>query len=49
MKNGLRSDEWFARRDEVGLRHRSVLATLGFDPQQVADKPLIGICNPVSE
>ena len=49
MKRALRSDEWFARRDEVGLRHRSVLATLGFDPQQVAGKPLIGICNPVSE
>jgi len=45
----LRSDEWFARRDEVGLRHRSVLATLGFDPQYVAGKPLIGICNPASE
>src|SRR6516162_5926811 len=49
MKRALRSDQWFARRDEVGLRHRSVLATLGFDPQQVAGKPLIGICNPVSE
>jgi dihydroxy-acid dehydratase len=45
----LRSDEWFARRDEVGIRHRSVLATLGFDPQLVAGRPLIGICNPASE
>ena len=45
----LRSDEWFARRDEVGLRHRSVLATLGFDPQYAVGKPVIGICNPASE
>lgn len=45
----LRSDGWFVRNDEVGLRHRSVLATLGFDPQQAAGKPVIGICNPASE
>jgi len=45
----LRSDEWFARQDEVGVRHRSVLATLGFDPQFIAGKPVIGICNPASE
>ena len=45
----LRSAEWFARRDEIGVRHRSVLATLGFDPQHVAGKPVIGICNPASE
>ena len=45
----LRSDEWFARQDEVGVRHRSVLATLGFDPQSIAGKPVIGICNPASE
>ncbi len=45
----LRSDEWFDRQDEVGLRSRSVLATFGFDPQRVAGKPVIGICNPASE
>lgn len=45
----LRSDEWFLRKDEVGLRHRSVLSTLGFDPQSAAGKPIIGICNPASE
>src|SRR6185295_1857364 len=45
----LRSDEWFERRDEVGIRHRSVLATLGFDPKFAAGKPIIGICNPSSE
>ena len=45
----LRSDEWFERRDEVGVRHRSALATLGLDPQSVAGRPIIGICNPSSE
>ncbi len=45
----LRSDQWFARHDEVGLRHRSVLSTMGFDPQSVAGRPIIGICNPASD
>ena len=45
----LRSGEWFERRDEVGVRHRSALSTLGFDPQFAAGKPIIGICNPSSE
>lgn len=45
----LRSDEWFVRNDEVGLRHRSVLATLGFDTKLAAGRPVIGICNPASE
>lgn len=45
----LRSDEWFFRKDEVGIRHRSVLTTLGFDPRAAAGKPIIGICNPASE
>jgi dihydroxy-acid dehydratase len=45
----LRSAEWFDRLDEVGLRHRSILATLGLDPQSAAGKPIIGICNPSSE
>lgn len=48
-RNKLRSDEWFDRRDEVGIRHRSALATLGLDPQYAAGRPIIGICNPVSE
>jgi L-arabonate dehydrase len=48
-RNKLRSDEWFDRRDEVGIRHRSALATLGLDPQFAAGRPIIGICNPVSE
>jgi L-arabonate dehydrase len=45
----LRSGEWFDRLDEVGLRHRSILATLGLDPKYAAGKPIIGICNPASE
>jgi dihydroxy-acid dehydratase len=45
----LRSDEWFSRGDEVGIRHRSALATLGVDQQYAAGRPIIGICNPVSE
>jgi dihydroxy-acid dehydratase len=45
----LRSDEWFKRHDEVGIRHRSALASIGADPQFVVGKPIIGICNPVSE
>ncbi len=45
----LRSDEWFERKDEVGIRHRSALATLGVDPQFVAGRPIIGVCNPWSE
>lgn len=48
-RTALRSDEWFFRNDEVGIRHRSVLTTLGFDPRAVAGKPIIGICNPASE
>jgi len=48
-RNKLRSDEWFDRGDEVGIRHRSALATLGVDPQFAAGRPIIGICNPVSE
>ena len=45
----LRSNEWFERQDEVGIRHRSILVTLGMDPQYVTGKPVIGICNPTSE
>ncbi len=45
----LRSDEWFKRGDEVGIRHRSALATLGLDAQYAAGRPIIGICNPISE
>src|SRR5690349_16560153 len=45
----LRSGRWFDRGDEMGLRHRAVLATLGYDPQEIVGKPIIGICNPTSD
>jgi dihydroxy-acid dehydratase len=45
----LRSSQWFARTDEMGLRHRAVLGTIGFDVQAIAGKPIIGICNPASD
>ncbi|MFN8456180.1 MAG: dihydroxy-acid dehydratase [Anaerolineae bacterium] len=48
-KAKLRSDEWFARSDEMGLRHRAALGTLGYDLNRIAGRPIIGICNPVSE
>lgn len=45
----LRSDKWFSRADEMGLRHRAALGTLGYDIKDIVGKPIIGICNPVSE
>lgn len=45
----LRSAEWFSRSDEMGLRHRAVLGTIGYDMDRIAGRPIIGICNPVSE
>ncbi len=55
MNNGelrsgeLRSSQWFARTDEMGLRHRAVLGTVGIDVHEIAGKPIIGICNPASD
>jgi dihydroxy-acid dehydratase len=45
----LRSARWFDRDDEMGLRHRAVLGAIGYDVSQIVGKPIIGICNPVSE
>jgi dihydroxy-acid dehydratase len=45
----LRSADWFSRPDEMGLRHRAVLGTIGYDMDRIAGRPIIGICNPVSE
>ena len=45
----LRSDRWFGRNDELGLRHRSALGTIGFDMSRISGRPVIGICNPRSE
>ena len=48
-KSKLRSDRWFDRKDETGSRNRSVLGTLGFDLERIAGRPVIGICNPMSD
>lgn len=45
----LRSAEWFARNDEMGLRHRAVLGAIGYDMDRIAGRPVIGICNPASD
>lgn len=45
----LRSDRWFARQDEMGLRHRALFSVLGYDPDAIAGRPIIGICNPTSD
>lgn len=49
MGNVLRSDRWFGRSDEMGLRHRALFGVLGYDPDSIAGKPIIGICNPTSD
>ena len=50
MKNNiLRSSIWFNRNDEMGVRHRSALCSLGHNINQKNKKPVIGICNPYSE
>src|SRR3954453_6190987 len=50
MSHGeLRSNRWFDRSDEMGIRHRAVLGTLGHDVEAIAGKPIIGICNPTSD
>ena len=45
----MRSRRWFDGDSENAVRHRSVLATLGFDPAAAAGRPVIGICYPRSE
>lgn len=47
--NNLRSCIWFNRNDEMGVRHRSALCSLGHNINQKNKKPVIGICNPYSE
>lgn len=44
-----RSQEWFSRRDELGLQHRSALRTMGIDADLYKDRPVIGIANSWSE
>ena len=48
-KEKLRSSNWFNRKDEMGVRHRSSLLSLGHNINQKNKKPIIGICNPYSE
>jgi dihydroxy-acid dehydratase len=46
---GLRSNRWFVRDDDMGLRHRALFSVLGYEADELAQKPIIGICNPTSE
>ena len=48
-KEKLRSSNWFNRKDEMGVRHRSSLLSLGHNINQKNKKPVICICNPYSE
>ena len=45
----LRSAEWFDRSDELGLQNRAVLRVIGWQPDLVRGKPIIGIANSWSE
>jgi len=45
----LRSAEWFDRGDELGLQNRAVLRVIGWQPDLVRGKPIIGIANSWSE
>ncbi len=45
----LRSQEWFGRKDKLGLIHRSWMRAEGFPGSVFNGKPVIGICNSWSE
>ena len=47
--NGLRSAEWFDRKDLDGFLHRSWLKSEGFSNESFRGRPVIGICNSWSE
>jgi L-arabonate dehydrase len=47
--NGLRSAEWFDRRDLDGFLHRSWLKSTGVTNETFRGRPVIGICNSWSE
>jgi dihydroxy-acid dehydratase len=47
--DGLRSREWFDRRDLDGFLHRSWLKSTGVSNEAFRDRPVIGICNSWSE
>src|SRR5438132_387911 len=46
---GLRSREWFDRRDLDGFLHRSWLKSTGVSSEAFLGRPVIGICNSWSE
>jgi L-arabonate dehydrase len=46
---GLRSREWFERKDLDGFLHRSWLKAQGFTDEAFRGRPVIGICNSWSE
>ena len=46
---GLRSAEWFERRDLDGFLHRSWLKSTGVTDETFRGRPVIGICNSWSE
>ena len=48
-RNGLRSAEWFERRDLDGFLHRSWLKSTGVTDETFRGRPVIGICNSWSE
>ncbi|MCA9116492.1 MAG: dihydroxy-acid dehydratase [Planctomycetaceae bacterium] len=45
----LRSSEWFAGRQELAFQHRSALRSMGIDPENFRNRPVIGIANSWSE
>jgi dihydroxy-acid dehydratase len=47
--NGLRSREWFDRKDLDGFLHRSWLKAEGYTDAAFRGRPVIGICNSWSE
>jgi dihydroxy-acid dehydratase len=45
----LRSERWFGPGDVGGLLHRAALKCAGFSSEALANRPVVGICNPWSE
>src|SRR6185503_12240213 len=45
----LRSHQWFSNREELAFQNRSALRSMGLNPDDFADKPVIGIANSWSD
>ncbi|MFN8224132.1 MAG: dihydroxy-acid dehydratase [Gaiellales bacterium] len=45
----LRSARWFAGHDVAGLLHRASVRATGTSPQDLGERPVVGICNPWSD